>query len=262
MTAPYAARYADLYDLFYGDKPYGEEVAFLQDVFRQHGVADDGRVLELACGTGEHATRLAAAGYRVTATDGSAAMVELARAKAERRGVALETAICDMRCPPEALSAFDAAICLFDSIGYVQTDEAVAAVVRGVGERLRDGGVFIFEFWHAPAMSGGHDPVRVRRFRRGGSTVLRISETELEPSRSLAHVSYNVYDLRPDGTYDHIAERHTNRYFTVPELEAVARDNGFAPLGAYDGFRRAPVTDASWHVVAVWRKGKEHPGVG
>ena len=254
MTAPYAARYADLYDLFYADKPYADEVGFLHELFGEHGVTADGRVLELACGTGEHAVRLADLGYWVTATDGSAAMVDLARAKAVRRGARLDFAVADMRCPPQPQSPFDAAICLFDSIGYVQTDEAVAAVVRAVGERLRAGGLFVFEFWHARAMVNGFDPVRVRRFQRDGSLVLRISETELEPARSLAHVTYNVYDLRADGRYHHIAERHTNRYFTVAELEPVARAAGFAPVAAYDGFTCAPVTNSSWHVVAVWRK--------
>ena len=254
MTAPYATGYADLYDLFYADKPYAEEVTFLQELFREHGVGEVGRILELACGTGEHAVRLAAAGYRVTATDGSAAMVALAREKAERRGASVDLAVCDMRCPPQSSEPFDAAICLFDSIGYVQTDEAVAAVVCAVGEQLRAGGLFVFEFWHAPAMVRGFDPVRVRRFLRDGSTLFRISETELEAARSLAHVTYNVYDLRADGTYDHVAERHTNRYFTVAEFEPMARANGFAPIAAFDGFRRAPATDESWHVVAVWQK--------
>lgn len=44
-------------------------------------------VLELACGTGEDAVWLARRGLRVAATDGSAAMVEVARAKAGRAGV-------------------------------------------------------------------------------------------------------------------------------------------------------------------------------
>jgi SAM-dependent methyltransferase len=182
MTAPYATGYADLYDLFYADKPYEEESAFLQGLLREAGVADVGRILELACGTGEHATRLATMGYRVTATDGSAAMTDLARAKAARRGVSLELAVCDMRSPPRPEAPFDAALCLFDSIGYLQTDEAIAAMLEAVGDRLRSGGAFIFEFWHAPAMRNGFDPVRVRRFRRDGSELLRISETKLEPA--------------------------------------------------------------------------------
>jgi ubiquinone/menaquinone biosynthesis C-methylase UbiE len=44
-------------------------------------------ILELACGTGEDAVWLAKQGIYVTATDGSAAMVKQAKAKAEAEGV-------------------------------------------------------------------------------------------------------------------------------------------------------------------------------
>jgi ubiquinone/menaquinone biosynthesis C-methylase UbiE len=44
-------------------------------------------VLELACGTGEDALWLAQRGIRVTATDGSAEMVQTTRLKAQRAGV-------------------------------------------------------------------------------------------------------------------------------------------------------------------------------
>jgi SAM-dependent methyltransferase len=49
-------------------------------------------ILELACGTGEDAIWLAQKGVRVTATDGSAKMVEVAKAKAEAAGLTNEIA--------------------------------------------------------------------------------------------------------------------------------------------------------------------------
>src|SRR5436309_2671167 len=45
------------------------------------------RVLELNCGTGEDAVHLAARGVRVLATDASAAMLDLARAKIGAAGL-------------------------------------------------------------------------------------------------------------------------------------------------------------------------------
>jgi SAM-dependent methyltransferase len=52
----------------------------------QHFTAGQ-HILELACGTGEDALWLARRGVHVTATDGSAEMVRVARAKAETAGV-------------------------------------------------------------------------------------------------------------------------------------------------------------------------------
>jgi SAM-dependent methyltransferase len=47
-----------------------------------------GHILELGCGTGEDAVWLAQRGHQVTATDASEAMLDVARAKALRAGVA------------------------------------------------------------------------------------------------------------------------------------------------------------------------------
>ncbi len=253
--APYSDGYADLYDLFYRDKPYDAEARFLADRLIAEGVGPGSRVLEIACGTGEHAIRLAKRGYAVTATDQSAAMIGVARKKADRNGAEIQLEQRDMRELRAADDPFDAALCLFDSIGYAQTDSGVSAVLDGISRSLRDCGIFIVEFWHAPAMLSGFDAVRVRRFAHDKATILRISETELERDASLAHVTYNVYALRDNGTYSHVQERHTARFFTVPEIVALARQHGFEPLSAHAGFtRNEQVSDTTWHVVAVFRK--------
>lgn len=57
----------------------------LDDCLRQHGRPCS--VLELNCGTGEDALRMARAGHRVVATDVSAGMLRVARDKFERAGL-------------------------------------------------------------------------------------------------------------------------------------------------------------------------------
>src|SRR5437763_3055553 len=69
---PYSPEYASLYDVFYRDKPYDTEVSFLVEQLESYGIRPGARLLELACGTGEHAIRLARRGYQVLATDFSA----------------------------------------------------------------------------------------------------------------------------------------------------------------------------------------------
>jgi SAM-dependent methyltransferase len=255
MAMSYGARYAALYDLFYSDKPYDEEVRFVAGQLSGHGVGRGARILELACGTGGHAIRLAKLGYEVIAADYSEAMIAEGRRKARRQRAIVKFEQRDMRKLGAPEQPFDAALCLFDSIGYARTDAGIVAAIRGVHRSLRPGGLFLLEFWHAPAMLSGFDPVRVRRFRRGPTTFLRISETELDSKRSLASVSYSVYELRRNGTYNHNHEVHINRYFTVPEMNRFAKISGFKPVAAYDGFRSRKVTEATWHVVSVWRKG-------
>jgi hypothetical protein len=66
---------------------------------------------------------------------------------------------------------------------------------------------------------------------------------------------YDIYELRDDKTYSHTNERHTNRFFSVAEMEALVHGHGFVPLAAYSGFKNeSAISDETWHVIAIWRK--------
>src|ERR1051326_3142735 len=123
----YAGRYAELYDLFYADKAYAEESRFVAECMREFNSGPTRDILELACGTGRHAIEFERLGYNVTATDCSADMLEIARERARGKNVHLVGA--DMEQLDLLKKNFDAAVCLFDSIGYLKTDQAIAAGV-------------------------------------------------------------------------------------------------------------------------------------
>lgn len=248
----YQGRHAEYYDLFYREKPYRDEAIFVLDRLQHHDPLPKRKVLELACGTGGHTLQFASHGFDVTALDHSPEMLNIARKKAAQSNVEINFVEADMRRLNLADASFDAAVCLFDSIGYVLTDDALGEVFDGVHLKLRKGGLFIFEFWHAPAMLKYFEPVRIRRFPIENGLVLRISETELEPERSLARVTFSIYDLKNDHTYTYLTETQVNRYFSVSEMDGKARKHGFLPLAFYAGFATEKlISDDTWHVLAV-----------
>jgi len=253
----YVGRHAELYDIFYADKPYDKEAAFVHQCLQQYSVGTTQRVLELACGTGSHALALEKKGYKILATDYSTDMLACARRKAAQ--VRSEVAFChyDMRTLDLPYEPFDAVICLFDSVGYVATNEALVQVLEGVRRHLRPNGLFVFEFWHAGAMLRHYDPLRVRRFNTPDGEVLRISESALDYAKQLSRVTYIVYELRSDGTYANFQETQINRYFLVQEVAGWLSNCGFTPLKWFNGFNDDDViTDQTWHVVAVAQRDK------
>ncbi len=97
------------------------------------------RVLELACGTGEDAVHLGARGVQVLATDGSAEMVEAARRKVVKAGLA--GLVEARRLPFERLAelpaaAFDGA---FSNFGGVNCAADLAALGRELARVVRPG---------------------------------------------------------------------------------------------------------------------------
>ena len=251
----YIGRHAQFYDIFYADKPYAKEAAFIHQCLQQYSTGATRRLLELACGTGNHAFVLEKFGYEIVATDYSEEMLTCAKRKAAESASSIDFRWQDMRVLNIADKSFDAAICLFDSIGYVETNEELIKVFEGVRRHLRPEGLFVFEFWHAAAMLRGFDPVRVRRWSTPEGELLRISETELRYREQLARVTYSIYELRHDGTYTSLREEQTNRYFLVQEMAGWLSSCGYTPIKWFAGFRPDEnITERTWHVVSVARK--------
>lgn len=251
----YDGRHAELYDLFYGAKPYAVEAGYLHGLLQRFSERPVRRVLDIACGTGSHAIELERLGYDVVGSDISEDMLARARQKAQEVSSAVRFERQDMRTLELASGPFDAVLCLFDAIGHVQTTAAIKQSFRAVHRHLRDDGLFVLEFWHAAAMAGRHDPLRVRRLATERGEILRLSETTVDLARQCATVQHAIYDLRRDGTYQTAVERQVNRFFSLQEMSALLDDCSFDVLRYYSGYSSDEnLTPETWHIVLVARR--------
>lgn len=66
-----------------------------------------GRTLDVACGAGRNALRLAEAGHRVEAVDVSSVAIDMARAEADRQGLEVDWVVADLDDYPLPPSTFD-----------------------------------------------------------------------------------------------------------------------------------------------------------
>ncbi len=253
----YIGHHAELYDLFYADKPYANEAAFINHCIQTYK-PDARRMLELACGTGNHSLLLEKYGYQIIATDYSPDMLARAKEKAQKVNSTVDFRQQDMRTLTVSEHPFDVVICMFDSLGYVATNENISRVLNGVHAHLCPGGIFLFEFWHAGAMIRNYDPLRIRRFQTASGEIERISETRIDYKEQLCHVSYTINELNTDGTYQSLHETQINRFFLVQEINFFLHQAGFSSLKWFSGFQENEQIDAeTWHIVAVAQKLKD-----
>jgi len=101
-------------------------------------------LLDLACGHGRIAKRLAARGVRVTGLDATALFLDRARAQAAAAGLEVEYVQGDMRSLPWPERSFDRVISWFTSFGYFADDEN-RRVLREACRVLRPGGTLLIE---------------------------------------------------------------------------------------------------------------------
>ena len=220
---------AELYDLIYaGFKDYPAEAAQLAATIRTaHPQARS--VLDVACGTGEHARLLTDKhGFTVDGLDLDPAFVQIAHEKLSR-GSVYQADMVSFSLPRR----YDVILCLFSSIGYVRTLERVRSTLECFRAHLAVGGIVLVEPWFAPgALERGR--VFVKTAEAEGVNVCRMSHVEIEGRLSRLRFEYLVG--RSTGL-EHLSELHELGLFTVEEMLAGFREAGLDathdPLGPY-----------------------------
>jgi SAM-dependent methyltransferase len=110
-----------------------------QAIARLTGV-ERGRLLDLACGPGRHATAFAKAGFQVTGVDRSRFLLS----KAASAQAKVEWVNEDMRTFVRE-GEFDLAICMLSSFGYFEDDADNRKVLENVCRSLRSDGCFVLD---------------------------------------------------------------------------------------------------------------------
>ena len=220
---------AEYYDLLYSTiRDCTAEAAAIATLLRDLNPACR-TVLDVACGTGEHARRLTDAGFLVDGLDLDPAFVRLAQQKCPS-GRFVEADMADF----DLDSRYDAVICLFSSIGYLKTLSRVEDALGCFHKHLAPGGVIVVEPWFQPdGLTAG------RVVRNTGETdgvrVTRTSRVEIEGRLSRLFFDYEI----TEGDRTRRAhEVHELGLFTSSEMKETFRRAGLSvkhdPVGLTD----------------------------
>ena len=138
---------ADLYDAIYLQwKDYAGEAAKLRDLIRER-TPEARRILDVACGTGEHIRHLNELGFEVDGVDVDPEFVEIAASKNP------SSSIHCMDMLELALGVeYHVVMCLFSSIGYVRTEGNLRKAVARLGAHTLHGGLVLIEPWLEPGV--------------------------------------------------------------------------------------------------------------
>jgi SAM-dependent methyltransferase len=187
-------------------------------------LAPGARVLDCACGTGTLAVGLALAGFEVSASDASEAMVERTRALAAAHGAPVETqtrAWEDLEGGP-----FDAVFCVGNSITHARDRRAALAAMRGVLRDERSGD-------EASGRGSGLLALTSRNWERpqeAGEEVVERNGRRARVGHTWHAGALEVAVTFDDGT--RYSELLTYWPFTHDELQADLAATGFEPLAS------------------------------
>jgi SAM-dependent methyltransferase len=179
-------------------------------------------VLDLACGHGRIANRLAERGCNVTELDATPLFLQRARADADALGVTVDYVHADMRDLPWR-DRFDRIVNWFTAFGYFD-DAASKQVLAQAASALKPDGRLAIELNNYPLLMRGYLPSVVHE--RNGDLV--VDQHRLDPLAGHSIVTRTV--IRGGTTRQ---TRFFTRLFTFPELRDWLLSAGFRTACGY-----------------------------
>jgi SAM-dependent methyltransferase len=246
MTGVFNEDYASAYDVMYADKNNAAECDAVSHLVEQFGDGKISRILDLGCGTGRHAVEFAGRGFDVTGVDFSEAMLNRARIRPYAGSGVLDFVQGDAR-KYRSAAPFDAVLMNFNVLGYMNSNDDLTAALATARANLRDGGVFVADFWYGPAVVADPPGERMREVVAGGTKFLRYSRGVHEQDLQRIRISIRVIELQGDRVCADTEEVHLMRYFFPLELDLALRSHGFrvAALTGYPDVQQ-PVSAGAW----------------
>ena len=199
-------------------------------------------VLDLACGHGELANRLAARGCRVTGLDSSAVFLDRARAEAAAAGISVDYVAGDMRQLPWT-GQFDRVINWSTAFGYFD-DTTNRAVLDGIAGSLRPGGRLAMDLDNLTSFLASYCPSRVVAARANGDML--VDRYHLDALTGRFEAERTV--IREGRTR---RMRFVKRLFGFPELRDWLLAAGFAGVTGFGEDGQPLTADHKRMVVAA-----------
>ncbi len=215
MTA-YGSDLSYIHDVGFGGFAAGAAPGLLE-LLRRNGI-DRGLVIDLGCGSGIWAARLAAEGYDVLGFDQSPAMIALARRKAPE--ARFETDSLFRAALPACAAATSVGECLNYAFDRTNSRRSLARLFARVYRALSPGGVFVFDI----AEPGQPAAALARRFVQTQDWAVLVDASE-----AAGVLVRRITTYRRNGKiYRRNEETHKLKLYRGTDLVADLRAAGFS----------------------------------
>jgi SAM-dependent methyltransferase len=200
-TVPY-------YDAIHSYKNYEGEVARLNEILH-HECPRAKSVLDVGCGTGEHARRLSRR-FRVQGIDVEPAFIEAARRKVPTG----RFEVADMR-HFEMERDQDAIVCLFSSIAYLTDPADVIRALRCFAAHLSPSGIVVVEPWFTPDSWRFLEPFLAPSIDTGEIKIAGVTFSRQDGNDCVIDFHYLIGQ---QGGITHVAEKHRLAMYTREQM--------------------------------------------
>ena len=219
--------FARVYDEFMDQTPYDEWLLNILNIFKEYKIDKDAQVLDLGCGTGKMARKLAREGYQVTAVDNSMDMLEIAASEEDDHILYVLQDMVSLELPQQV----DAAVSICDCMNYILEEEDLKEAFRRVREFLKEDGVFVFD------MNSHYkykEILACNTFAEAREDASFIWDNFYDEEERINEYQLSLFIQNEQGTYNKYEELHLQKAYEQEEVVSFLYEAGFSSVRVLD----------------------------
>ena len=223
--------FAYIYDQLMKDAPYDQWVSFIQQSIATYSPGAK-NILDVGCGTGEIAIRLANQQFDVTGVDLSEDMLAVAQSKLEENKVKVLFLKQDMRDLTGFSEPFDVITICCDSLNYLESKEDIVTTFRAVYQQLKSQGLFIFDV---------HSLYKIHHIFAGATFADQDEDVSFIWNSFLADEPNSIehdmsFFVKQNELYKRYDELHYQRTFSIDEYKTWLEEASFEVVNICSDF--------------------------
>lgn len=229
----YEAELAKYYDVMRQYRDYDRECCFVDNLIKRD-IPTAKRVLDICCGTGEHAIRMARFGYEVTAVDQSQDMLDIAVDKAMKSGLPIDFTCRDIF-GSGIKEKFEVAYCLGYTFLYMTTDSDVRRFFKAARNALISGGLFLVDFINGLSLSKDFDKDEFI-YQHKNATIRQHDRWFLDKKRGVKHLDFEYEITDSEGRVQRISAEEDLRIFYDNDVQVLLSGCGFTSVESFGDY--------------------------
>ncbi len=222
---------------------YDDWVNYLEKIFKKFKVKPK-TILDLACGTGIPTLLLAKRGYQMIGVDRAQAMLEILLKKSKSYNIITYQADIRNFSLPKPV---DAAICLYDSINYLLTEDDLIKCFQCIRAAQKKNGLFIFDMNTEYGLSvfwGTRETVRE------AGNVHSIWHNTYDDKTKISTLYLTCYIKGEDHSFEEV---HEERGYELSYIQHLLEKCGFSDVKFFHHGTFSLPTDLTVRVMVVAR---------
>ena len=240
--------FANIYDeLIYEDINYDKVAEKIIDLCTENNVSFED-YLDLACGTGNVAIKVAKYFKNTYAVDLSDDMLNVAFDKFKKNKIKAKV-ICQDMCELSLNKKFNLITSVLDSTNYITEDEGLFEYFGRVYDHLKENGLFIFDinsYYKLSTVLGNNI------YTYSSDDIFYTWENSFE--EEILNMFLTFFVKQDKGLYEKFEEEHFERAYKEEYIEQVLDKCGFKLLKKFSGYSEQKVDENSERILYVVNK--------